>query len=206
AAERKLEIPEFVVVRYYLAFLKGDQAGMEREIARAPGEPAEDRMSHYQALVLARSGRMGQARVVWDHAGAVARQAGNRETAGLYESARAMCEARFENTAAAKEHAHTALGLAKGRDVEYAVAFALALSGELSEPQRLAADLEKRFPEDTPVQFEYLPILHALSSLSHQAPLNAVEHLQRSIAYDFALPGTGFVGKFRGLYSAYLLG
>ena len=28
-----------------------------------------------------------------------------------------------------------------------------------SESQRLAADLEKRFPEDTPVQFEYLPTL-----------------------------------------------
>src|SRR5262249_50914573 len=42
AAERKLEMPEFLVTRYYLAFLKGDQAGMDREIARAPGQRQED--------------------------------------------------------------------------------------------------------------------------------------------------------------------
>ncbi len=62
AAERKMEIPEFLITRYYLAFFKGDQAGMEREIARAPGEHVEDWMSHNQAMVLARSGRMRQAR------------------------------------------------------------------------------------------------------------------------------------------------
>jgi hypothetical protein len=67
-AERKFEIPEFLVNRYYLAFLKGDQAGMEREIARAPEEHAEDQISHHQALVLARSGRMGQARTMWERA------------------------------------------------------------------------------------------------------------------------------------------
>src|SRR5262249_6354000 len=68
AAERKIEIPEMLVTRYYLAFLKGDQAGMNREIARASGEHAEDWMSHNQALVLARSGRMGQARIMWERA------------------------------------------------------------------------------------------------------------------------------------------
>ena len=130
AAERKLEIPEFLVTRYYLAFLKGDQAGMEREIARAPGEHAEDWMSHNQALVLARSGRMRQARTMWERAIALAQQAGNRERAAIYEAAEAVCEAHFGNAAAAKERARAALELAKGRDVEYAAAFALALSGD----------------------------------------------------------------------------
>jgi hypothetical protein len=37
AAEHKLEIQEMLVTRYYLAFLSGDQAGMDREIARARG-------------------------------------------------------------------------------------------------------------------------------------------------------------------------
>ncbi|HLN01622.1 MAG TPA: protein kinase [Bryobacteraceae bacterium] len=37
AAERQLESPEFVVLRYDIAFLKGDRAGMERELARGKG-------------------------------------------------------------------------------------------------------------------------------------------------------------------------
>jgi tetratricopeptide (TPR) repeat protein len=206
AAERKLELPEMLVGRYYLAFLRGDQTGMDREIARAPAEHAEDWMAHHQALVLARSGRMQQARIMWQRAVALAQQAGRREMAAIYEGAEAVCEAHFGNKAAAKEHARKALKLAKGRDVEYAAAVALQLSGEPSESQKLADDLEKRFPEDTPVQFEYLPALNALSSLAHRAPLDAVERLQVAVPYDYAMPGTAFFAKFGGLYTAYIRG
>src|ERR1700733_3698815 len=160
AAERKLEIQDFWVLRYYLGFFKGDQSGMEHEVARARGQHGvEDWMWHNQALVLARSGQMRQARIMWERAAALAQQAGNRERAAIYTSAEAVCEAHFGNAAEAKRRAAAALDLAKGRDVEYSAAFALALSGESSASQRLAVDLEKRFPEDTPVQFEYLPTL-----------------------------------------------
>src|SRR5215831_10912461 len=205
-AERKFEIPEFLVIRYYLAFLKGDTAGMEREIARASGTAVEDSISHHQALVLARSGRMGQARNMWERAIASAQQAGKRETAANYEAATAVCEAHCGNMAAARKRARAALELAKGRDVVYAAAFALALSGEGSESLRLGADLEKRFPEDTPVLFEYLPTLHALSALAARAPSDAVERLQRAGPYDFAMPGTAFFAMFGGLYPAYVRG
>jgi eukaryotic-like serine/threonine-protein kinase len=63
-----------------------------------------------------------------------------------------------------------------------------------------------RVPEDTPVQFEYLPTLHALFALAHQAPLDAIERLQKALPYDFALPGTAFFAKFGGLYPAYVRG
>ena len=206
AAERKLEIPLFLVNRYYLAFLKGDRAGMDREIAGAPGLHTEDEMSHHQALVLARSGRMREARMLWERAIASARLAGDPETAAIYAAAETVCEAHFENQTAAKNRARAALELAKGRDVVYASAFSLALSGDLQESQRLAAGLDKRFPEDTPVQFEYLPTLRALSALGHRAPLEAIEALQRAVPYDLAMPGTTFYGRFGGLYTAYVRG
>jgi tetratricopeptide (TPR) repeat protein len=207
AAERKLEIPEMLVTRYYLAFLKGDQAGMEREIARARGQQGvEDWMWHNQALVLARAGQMRQARTMWERAIALAQQAGKRETVAIYEAAEAVCEAHSGNPAEAKRRAGAALDLGKGRDVEYAAAFALALSGDSAGSQRLAADLEKRFPEDTPVKFEYLPTLYALSALARRLPLDAVERLQTAIPYDFALPGTAFFAHFGGLYPAYVRG
>jgi tetratricopeptide (TPR) repeat protein len=136
AAERKVEIPEMLGDRYYLAFFQGDQEGMDREIASARGQyGVEDWMSHNQALVLARSGHMQQARTMWERAIALAQQAGNRERAAIYEAAEAVCEAHFGNAAAAKARARAALDLAKGRDVEYAAAFALGLSGDSSESQ-----------------------------------------------------------------------
>jgi eukaryotic-like serine/threonine-protein kinase len=90
--------------------------------------------------------------------------------------------------------------------VEYAAAFALALSGDASRSQTLAEDLQKRFPEDTAAQFGYLPTLRALSALARPAPLDAVERLQTALPYDFALPGTAFYARFGALYPAYVRG
>lgn len=207
AAQRKLELPSFLVSRYYLAFLEGDEAGMKRELERARGNlETEDWMSHNQALVLARSGQMRNARTRWRHTIERAKQAGDREKAAIYQAAEAVCEAHCGNRDQAKERARAALELGKGRDVEYAAAFALALSGDSSGAQRLTEDLAERFPEDTPVQFEYLPTLRALFALAHEAPSDAIERLQTAHPYDLAMPGTAFFAKFGGLYPAYVRG
>jgi len=207
AADLKLEYGHLLVDRYYLAYLEGDEAGMKREIDRARGNlEAEDWMSHNQALVLARSGQMRNARVRWRHTIERTQQAGDRERAAIYQAAEAVCEAHCGNRDRAKEYARAALELGKGRDVEYAAAFALALSGDSSESQKLAEDLAKRFPEDTPVQFEYLPTLRALFALHDNAPSDAIESLQTALPYDLAMPGTAFFAKFGGLYPAYVRG
>ena len=207
AAERKLENPFFLVSRYYIAFLEGDEAGMKREIDRARGNlETESWMSHNHALVLARSGQARNARILWQHTIELAQQNGDREKAAIYQAAEAVCEAHFGNWDRAKELARAALALGKGRDVEYAASFALALSGDISGSRTLAEDLAKRFPEDTPVQFEYLPTLRALFALYDKVPLDAIERLQTALPYDLAMPGTAFFAKFGGLYPAYVRG
>ena len=207
AAERKLENPFFVVSRYYIAFLEGDEAGMKREIDQARGNlETENWMSHNHALVLARSGQARNARILWQHTIELAQQNGDREKAAIYQAAEAVCEAHFGNWDRAKELVRAALSLGKGRDVEYAAGFALVLSGDISGSQTLAEDLAKRFPEDTPVQFEYLPTLRALFALYDKVPLDAIEQLQTALPYDLAMPGTAFFAKFGGLYPAYVRG
>jgi len=207
AAERKLEIPDYLVLRYYIAFLKGDQAGMEREINRARSEPgAEDWVAHSEALVLAYSGRLQQARAASRRAIDLAQQTVGRERAALYETGEAVYEAFFGNASVARDTAKAALELSKGRDIEYGAAFALALSGDLIGSQTLADDLEKRFPEDTCVRFSYLPTLRALCALAHDDSSKAIEVLQVALPYDAALPGTAFFGFFGGLYPAYVRG
>jgi tetratricopeptide (TPR) repeat protein len=199
-------LPNFLINSYYLAFLKGDEAGMKSEIDRAHGNrEVEDSMSHHQAMVLAHSGQMQKARILWQRAIERAQQAGDRERAANYEAAAAVCEAHCGYQPAAKQRVETALQFGKGRDVEYAAAFALALSGNSSRSQKLADDLAKRFPEDTPVQFEYLPTLRALFALARHAPLDAIERLQTALPYDFATPGTAFA-RLGGLYPAYVRG
>ena len=207
ASERKLEIPDFLVERYDLAFLSGDKPGMEREATlgqRTSG--AEDWISDHEAFVLAYSGHLQQARAMSRRAADLAQQSTRQETAALYETGAGLREALFGNASAARRGAMAALDLSKGREVEYGAAFALAISGESFQSQTLANDLERRFPEDTSVRFSYMPALRGLLALNHGEPAKAIELLQAAVPYELGAPRSSFFGFFGALYPIYVRG
>jgi tetratricopeptide (TPR) repeat protein len=208
AAARKLEAPLILTLRYKLAFIKGDRAEMDRQADLAKGKRVvEESMSHSEAFVQARVGRLQAARKLSRRAVDLAKQSGRREAAATYESGAAVWEAFYGNVAESRRRATAALELSKGRDVEYAVAFALALDGDSARSESLAADLDKRFPEDTSVQYNYLPALRGLFATKHGEPRKAIELLQSAAPYEVAEPGiTFFIGFFGALYPAWARG
>jgi tetratricopeptide (TPR) repeat protein len=201
-------MPEFLVLRYNIAVLKGDQEQMDRTVGLAKGKRrAEHWMAHEEALALARSGRLQSARRSSSRAVDLAVQEGDRESAASYRAARAVFEALLGNAAEGKGNAVAALELSKGRDVQYAAGLALALSGDSSRSQPLADDLEKRFPEDTFVKFTYLPVLRALAALERGKPTDSVERLHIALPYELAANGLNFNHFYLGgLHSAYVRG
>ena len=208
ASERRLEDPILLVLRYNIAALKGDQDEMDRVVALARGKHgAEHRVAHAEALALARCGRLQAARQSSSRAVDLALQEGDRETVASYRAARAVWEAVYRNAAEGERSAIAALDLSKGRDVEYAAGFALALSGDSSRSEALAGDLEKRFPEDTFVKFTYAPVLHALALQAQGKPADSVERLQIALRYELAVTGLNFNHFYLGgLHSAYVRG
>ena len=206
AFERKIDSSDLVLLRYDIAFVRGDQAEMERDVAQVRGKTeAEDSFSNHEAFVLAYSGHLQQARIKSQHAADLAREPAP-ERAALYEAGSALREAFFGNVPEAKRYAKASLDLSKGRDVEYGAAFALALSGDSSRAQELASDLEKRFPEDTSVRSSYLPALRAVLALNRGDARNAIELLRAAAAYELGFPGSTAVGFFGGLYPIYARG
>jgi tetratricopeptide (TPR) repeat protein len=207
ATERGIEMGETFILQYYLAFLNDNHEAMERVLQSAKGRPgAEDWLAHSQALFLARSGRLRDAKAESQRAIALALQAGQRERAASYQAAVAVYDALLGDFSDAKQRAGSALKESNGRDVEYASAFALAVAGQISQAEILARDLEKRFPEDSSVQFEYLPNLTALFALSHKEPEKAIEVLQTALPHELSVPAIDFNFFFGGLYSAYVRG
>jgi eukaryotic-like serine/threonine-protein kinase len=207
ASERKLEPDEFFVLRYYDAFLRGDQAGMDRQATLAKGRHGtDDWITHAQALVSAHSGHLRQARELTRRAVDLAERARDHEKAATYESAAAAYEALFGNTAEAKRRAAAALALSKGRDVEYAAAIALALAGDFPRSEMLANDLDRRFPEDTWVRFHYLPTLRALAALHAGKPATAGEQLQTASRYELAMNGFSLFAFCGAMFPAYVRG
>ena len=210
ASERRVDIPDFYVQRYVIAFLKNDEAGMEREAAQSKEKPDVDEwISNAEGFVSAYFGHLGDARKMSRRAANLARRAERRETEALYETDAAVREALFGNVSAAKQGAGDALELSKSKDVGYGAAFALALSGDSSRSQALTYDLSRRFPEDTRVQFIYTPTLQALLALNHNQPSKAVELLQTTIPYELGTPTEGGSELLLGagnLYPAYVRG
>jgi eukaryotic-like serine/threonine-protein kinase len=210
ATHRKLDIPDFHVQRYVIAFLKNDQASMEQEASLRRAEPGvDDWMSNAEAFISAYSGRLKEARKMSDRAADLARKSDRRDTEALYDADAAVREALFGNAAATKQRADAALGLSKSRDVQYEAAFALALSGNSSRSQALTGDLSRRFPEDTIVRFTYLPTLRALLALNRRQPSNAIDLLQTAILYENGTPiegGSEFLLGAGTLYPAYVRG
>jgi eukaryotic-like serine/threonine-protein kinase len=96
--------------------------------------------------------------------------------------------------------------------VKYGAALALALAGDAARAQALADDLAKRFLEDTVVQFNYLPTLHAQLALSRNDPAKssgagaskAIEALQAAAPYELGDPTEAF--NFVSLYPVYVRG
>ena len=206
AAARNLKAPDLLVLPYYIAFLKGDKAGMDRAAAAGKEKAvAADWITHGEATVLAYSGHLQQARAMERHAVELARQAGTSERAASYEAAGAVREALFGNPAAARQSADAALALSKGRDVQYGATLALSLSGDSRRAKALTDDLENRFPEDTGVKITYLPILRAVASLNRGEADKAIQELQVCTPYELGTPGS-WAAFFGNLYPIYMRG
>ena len=210
AFQRKLEIPDFHVQRFVIAFLRDDKTGMEREAAQSREKPGvDDWMSNTEGFVSAYSGHLEGARKMSRRAADLARKADRRETEALYQADAAVREALFGNVSIARQRAVDALELSKGRDVEYVAGFALVLAGDSSRSQALTEDLSRRLPGDTIVQFTYVPTLRALLALNHSQPSRAVELLQTAIPYEGGSPiegGSEFLLGAGNLYPAYVRG
>jgi ATP/maltotriose-dependent transcriptional regulator MalT len=82
---------------------------------------------------------------------------------------------------------------------------ALAFSGDSARARTLADDLDKRFPEDTIVRFNYLPTLRAQLALNTpNGAATAVEALAVASPYELGVPGDSTF--WTNLYPIYVRG
>ena len=207
ASERKLRVSDSSTVLYTIAFQKSDEAEMERVVALAqPKSEPDSELRNHEAFAMAYSGHLLRARSMSQSAVDVAQQPGQRERAAGFEAGAALREALFQNAPEATRRAAAALELSKDREVEYGAALALALTRDSVRAQTLTDDLEKRFPEDTCVKFEYVPELRALLALNRNDAAKAIELLQVAAPYELGVPRSSFHAIYGVLYPIYVRG
>ena len=189
AQSKKLDSPALRLNLYRLAFLQNDTAGMAQQLAWSAGKPGvENAMLRLEADTAAYAGHLDNAREISLRAIESAKRGSEKEAAAGYESDMAFREAVFGNVKEAEQHATAALALSSGRDVQYGAALALAAAGN-SKAELLADQLRKQFPEDTIVQFIYLPTIQAEVALKRNDPAKAIDALEAAAPYELGSPG-----------------
>jgi DNA-binding winged helix-turn-helix (wHTH) protein/Flp pilus assembly protein TadD len=193
-------------VLYEIAFYRDDTSEMARQAASPTGKADDgELLLAMQADTAAYFGHLRKAREFSRQAADSAGRAGEKETAAGYDAVSALREALFGNADRAREQATLAKGRASGRDMDYGLALALAFTGEARRAQTLADDFRKRFPEDTIIQFNYLPTLRARIALLRSNPQQALDSLQAAAPYELGLPALSFY-NWPNLYPVYVRG
>jgi eukaryotic-like serine/threonine-protein kinase len=204
ARAHNLDGPFVTVDLYMVDFLQHNATAMEHEAAGLMGKPGYEAVILYnESDTAARNGEFAKARELTRRAADSARRADEIEEAAAYLAEAAVREALVGNMDLAKQEAQAALPLATGKDAEALSAIALGLGGDSAQAVRLAGDLGKRFPEDTIVQFQYLPMIHAALGLRTSDAGKAVDALTAAGPYE--LGQTNNILSF-ALYTPYLRG
>ncbi len=188
AQTRHIDDPLFHLSLYILDFLKHDTEGMKKEAAGLANDPTwGDGVLGYESETAAYAGQLAKASDFMRRASASAERADKKQTAALYEAGSAMGEALVGNDALAKSQAKSALKLSHGRDGEAMAAIALSLAGDSPSAMQLVKDLNQRFPQDTVVQFNYLPTIRAASESRNRNPGKAIQELMPAAPYELGI-------------------
>jgi eukaryotic-like serine/threonine-protein kinase len=207
ALERKLYHHYFPGSLYHLAYLQNDAAEMRQQVTLAAGQPGvEDTLLAYEANTAAYYGRLRESEEQTRRAMESAERTDEKEISASYSATSALREALFGNAGEARRRASLAVARSSGVDVQYASALALAYAGDTGRAQGLTEELNKRFPEGTTVQFNYLPTVRAKLALNRGSPSEALEMLRAALPYE--LGQTTFSGEYawNGLYPVFVRG
>ena len=206
ALTRKLDNRDSHFGLYAVAFLHGDAAAMQQQVAWAAGKPgAEDFMLSAQSDTEAFFGRLQKAQEYSRHAVESARRSDAKEMAAQWQVNAALREAEFGNPGPARRGTAAALAIAPGRKA--LPALGLARAGEAARAQALVQELEKDLPPHTMLYFGlrryWLPTIWAAIDISRKNPTKAIEVLQMAAPYELGEPPPFQLGT---LYPVYLRG
>jgi eukaryotic-like serine/threonine-protein kinase len=204
ALEHKLDHPYIHADLYLIAFLQNDAAGMKQQAAWSAGKLGpEANMLASQADTSSYSGRLEEARDFSRQAMDSAGRADLKEAAATYAARSGLREALFGNFDETQRIAAMAMQRSTDQGVQFSAALALAYAGDVKQAQALTADLDKRFPESTIVQVNFLPTLYAKLTLGKGNASGAIDSLTASASYELGRCGNY---EWTVLYSVFVRG
>ena len=187
AETRDRDLEDFHLLLHHLAFLRGDVAGMQRQMAWAADNPeVQNDMLAADANTAAYSGHLRTARQLSDRIAHFAERTGENEDAAGYQAAAALREAMFGFSPEATRDSDAASKLSQHWEVQSAAALVSAIAGNTNRAEAIVRNLNERFPENTLVQSFCLPTVRAQVALLHHDSANAIDVLTTATPYELS--------------------
>ncbi len=198
---KKLNSPWYPLILYVVDFLQNDSAGMAQQAAATLGIPGvEDQMFFVESETAACHGQFAKARDLTRRAADSAQRAQEKETAAEYQGHNSLRQGLVGLSELAKEDAQSALASIKGKHGEGFSAIAFALAGDVVDADRAVDDLTKRFPQDTVVQSQYLPMARSTLALNSGNAQAALEALSAASPYELGHTNDDFTFALYPIY------
>jgi DNA-binding winged helix-turn-helix (wHTH) protein/Tfp pilus assembly protein PilF len=176
ADKRGLRTNYVLQVEYRLAFLKGDQPGMDRLIRESAAVPgAQSLLLFEQANAEAYYGHLEKAAASTRSAAGLALRDGDKESAadGLAEEAINAAEAG--SISEARKLWEEARKINNNQEIAILGALVSAEAGDSKQALAVAESLDKQFPHGTAIQNYWLPIIRSKVELQRGATARAID-------------------------------
>jgi tetratricopeptide (TPR) repeat protein len=193
AIAQNVDSEEVHVVLYNIAFIRGDAAGMQREIAWSTGKADEVYGLFLAAQAEYALGKMQRAHETVGRAVNLLERQGLKEAAANARAGEIILEAALGNIQEARQKATEALTSPVDRDAKMTLASALALCGDTNRAQKLIDELAKDSPLDTLLNNLSIPVVRAIIEIQLNNPTRAITLLEAASPYDLTGYGPMYV-------------
>jgi eukaryotic-like serine/threonine-protein kinase len=184
--------------RLIVAFATGDRENVKKILQAEEQGPYRETFLHEHSLIEIQQGRFRAAERLRQQAAEGTSVANN---ADWWVVLSALENAEVGKKAEARRYEGEAARRKLDRNNRIALALSLARSGRIEEAGEIADQVSAERPEDTQVQYYFVPTIRAAVKLQQRNPAAAVDLLRGSMKYDLA-----FTGSFESLYPAYVRG
>jgi serine/threonine protein kinase/tetratricopeptide (TPR) repeat protein len=157
-------------IRFQLAFIHHDSAGMERAVDRARDDTVKvvTLMFKMQSEYFERKSQ--KAKQTLSQAIDLSNRSGLKEFAASLVLLGAQFDAELGNETSVRPAVAKALSMAKDRDTRWGAALILARIGDSNAADKTFADLAKEFPSDTMLNAVWVPVARAFAEMHRNNP------------------------------------
>jgi len=170
---------------YQLAILKDDENEAKKHLEWCRDKPQEFEIVAARAQIAAWSGKLQEARHLYEQTAVMADARKLAEVGSSYLACAAWMDLAFGNLEQAQVWARRVLARNPGYDPRLRAALNLAMTGSVEEAELIASELAKANPQHTIINSVLVPIVRAGIALADRSPSQAIEELRVVAPHEF---------------------